>query len=337
MVAAVLASACAAETVELPPPAPIHSQSASPGAPSPTTPTQRERAVADAYTKALVSPRLAALDPLLDDEVLFAFGARNSRGREKVVKQHDEMFGAFDDRRIVMSRIWLTDSTQTINSQALEWTMTGVQARAWMGVAPTGKPVTIQGLTLLWATDDGVITELHVYFDEDVVKAQLGAGPVELRKLAIPAAPAGAPQMLERSGAPPEKANVATFRAMLQALQDNQEAAFLATMSDDVSVFTLDDAEPRRGKDEARSYFRTLRKAVRQVDTVVENAWGVGSFAIVEYAITGLQIAPLHRIGLAGNGALHPLHSQYADILELRDGKVARIWRYSDPASFPSL
>jgi ketosteroid isomerase-like protein len=336
MAGGTLVSACASETVELPPPAPIHWQSSTSTAASPTTPTQKERAVTDAYTKALVSPHVAALGPLLDDEVVFAFGARNSRGREKVMKQHDAMFGAFDDRRIVASRIWLTDSTQTINSQAFEWTMTGVQAREWMGVAPTRKPVTIQGLTLLWATDDGVITELHVYFDEDLVKAQLGAGPVDLRRLPAPAVPAGAPQMFERSGSPQEKANIATFRAMLQALEDNQESAFLATMSDDVGVFTLDE-EPRRGKDEARGAFRTLRRAVRQLDTVVENAWGVGGFGVVEYAITGLQIAPLHRISLAGSGGLHPLHSQYADIVELRGGKIARIWRYSDPVSFPSL
>ena len=332
-----LAPACASETFELPPPAPVHWQAQTQRPASPVEPTQNERAVAETYAKALVSPRFAALGSLLDDEVLFAFGARTTRGRDKVIKQHDEMFGAFDDRRFLTSRAWLTDSTHEINSQAIEWSMTGVQARAWMGVAPTGKHVTIKGLTLLWATDDGVITELHAYFDEDVVKAQLGAGPVDLRGLVTPAAPAAPSQVFERTGRPEEGANVATFRRMLDALEKNEEPVFLGTMSDDVSVTTIDAAQPLRGKDAARSYFRNLRKAVRQVDTVVENAWGVGAFAIVEYSITGLQIAPLPRIALAGGGGLRPLHTQYVDVVEIHDAKIARIWRYSDPAAFSSL
>jgi hypothetical protein len=53
MVISALATACAAETVELPPPAPAYWQSSTATAPSPT------------------SPRFAALGPLLDDEALF--------------------------------------------------------------------------------------------------------------------------------------------------------------------------------------------------------------------------------------------------------------------------
>jgi len=337
MVAWALAPACASETVAVPRAAPVHWQAPGSKVSSPVVPTERERALAQAYAAAIASPHFAALGSLLDDDVHFVFGARNTRGRERVVKQYDDMLGAFDDRRFVPNRVWLTDSTQLLNSQAIEWTMTGVQARAWMGVAPTGKPVTIKGLTLLWPTDDGVISEVHVYFDEDVVKAQLGAGPVELRKVSMPAPTAGTPQMLERAGSAQETANVGAFHAMLRALEDNQEAAFLASMTDDVSVFMLDAADPIRGKDEARSYFKNLRRAVRQVDTVVENAWGVGSFAIVEYSITGLQIAPLRRIPFAGGSGLHPLHTQFVDIAEIHGGKIARIWRYCDPLSFASL
>jgi len=334
----VLAPACASENVPIPRAAPVHWTASAPqAAPSPVVPTQRERALAQAYAAAMASPQFAALGPLLDDDARFVFGAHDKRGRAGVIKEFDDLFGGFDNRRLLTRRCWLTDSTQPINAQAIEWTMTGVQMRTSLGVAPTGKPVTIHGLTLLWTTDDGIISEGHVYFDEDVVKAQLGAGPVALRHLTTPAAPTGPAQVLERTGAAEEKANVATFRAMLQALEDNQESAYLATMTEDVSLFTLDAGEPVRGQGEARSYFKTVRKAIRQVDTVVENAWGVGSFAIVEYSITGLQVAPLPRIAVPAGGALHPLYARFADVAEIHGGKIARIWRYSDPVSFASL
>jgi predicted ester cyclase len=335
--ASVLASACAAETVELPPPAPAHWQtSPTSTTTSPTTPTERERAVADAYAKALASPGLSALGSLLDDEVLFSFGAQNVRGHDHALKAHQDLFGAFDDRRFAVSRVWLTDSRQTLNSQALEWTMTGVQARDWMKVPPTGKRVAFRGLTLLWITDEGVLTEIHTYFDEDVVRAQLGAGPVALRDLPPPIVGPGPPAIKEREGKPEEASNVTSMRQMIQALEDNQESTFVAKVADDLSVLTLDEKEPLHGKEAARTFFRNVHHSVRQVDTVVLNAWGVGPYAIVEYSITGLQIAPFGRVPVAGGGGLHPLHTQYVDVAELRDGKVARIWRYADPRSFGS-
>jgi ketosteroid isomerase-like protein len=273
---------------------------------------------------------------MLDDEVLFTFGARDVRGRERVLRAHDDVFGAFDDRRFAVSRVWLTDSRQLLNSQAIEWTMTGVQAREWMKLPPTGKKVSIRGFTLLWTTDEGVVTEIHAYFDEDVVRAQLGAGPVELRDLPPATVTAGPATIKERQGTPEEAANVASVRVMLQALEDNQEATFVSKVADDLTVVTLDEPQPQQGKETARTFFKNIHRSVRQVDTVVLNEWGAGPFVIVEYSITGLQVAPLRRVALAGGGGLHPLHTQFVDVVEFRDGKVARIWRYADPRSFGS-
>jgi len=337
MVISALATACAAETVELPPAAPVHWQSSASVAPSPAAPTQKERAVADAYTRALASPRLAALGPLLDEEAVFAFGAQSIRGRERVVKAHETMFGAFDGRRFVASRVWLTDSRATLNSQAIEWTMTGAQAREWMKIPPTGKNVVIKGLSLLWATDEGVITEIHVYFDDDVVKAQLGSGPLDIAKLpGSPAPDAQATETRERSGAPEEASNVALVRDMLQALETDKEAEFLSVLADDVDVTSFDGVDAMRGKAAARAYFRSARKSIRELDTVVQNLWGVRSFAIAEYALTGLQIAPWHRVPVPKDGALHPIHAQFVDVAEINRGKVTHIWRYADPSAFLS-
>jgi hypothetical protein len=328
-----LASACSSETVGMWPAPPVHwRHDLGPVATSsPVTPTDKERSLAEVYTRVLASPHFAELGPILDEQAQFSFGARNTHGRERVLKGHEDMFGAFDQRHFVTSRIWLTDSTHPLDSQAFEWTMTGVQARDWMGVAATLKPVVIKGVTLLWTSDNGIITELHVYFDEEVVKAQLGSGPSDLQKLPAPSPDPEPRRVFERSGTQDEGTNVATVRAMIQALEDDKETDFLSTMVDDVEVFTLDSAEAVRGKDAARAHFRTLRKSIRLLDTVIQNAWGVQSFVILEYAIAGLQLAPLRRIAFAAN---HPLHTQFVDIAEMHGGKIARIWRYADPVAF---
>lgn len=331
-----LLSACSSETVAMWPAPPVHFRTEPGPAPSssPIAPTDKERGLADAYTKALASPSFVELGPMIDEQGRFASGAQNTHGRDRVLKGHEEMFGAFDRRYFVTNRVWLTDSTHPLDSQAFEWTMTGVQARAFLGVAPTGKPVVIKGLTLLWTSDDGIITDLHVYFDEEVVRAQLVRGPTDLQKLPAPSPDAEAGQMFERSGTKEESANVATARAMIQALEDDKETTFLSTMDDDVELFTSDRAEPLRGKGPAREYFKTMRRSIRLLDTVIENAWGVRSFVVTEYAITGLQLAPLPRIDFAPG---RPLHTQFVDVAEFRDGRIARIWRFADPIAFASL
>ncbi|HSY42055.1 MAG TPA: nuclear transport factor 2 family protein, partial [Polyangia bacterium] len=328
MALSLLVPSCASETVALPPAAPVHWQGTEAKVPSPIVPTQRERALAEAYAAAITSTSFAKLGAMLSDDVHFLFGERDARGRERVVKSHQELFGAFDNRQLTISRVWLTDSTQLVNSQAFEWTMTGIQARAWMGTAPTGKSVVIRGLTLLWTDDDGVISEIHVYLDEEAVKAELTAGqapaPVALT----------APQVLEHAGTKEEAANVAVARGVLQALEDDKESAFVSSMSDDLDVVMPGTSETVHGKSGARSYFKSTRKSIRQLDTIVQNAWGVGSFVVVEYALAGLQTASSRRPGGTADGALHPLQVHYVDIAELRSGMIARIWRYADRNPF---
>ena len=330
---AALAPACSSDSVAKWPEPPVHwmQQVAAAPAASPVTPTAQERGLAEAYVKALAAPDFDALGSMLEEQAHFAFRGRTTHGRDRVLKGHAEMFGAFDQRKFVATRIWLTDSTHPLDAQTFEWTMTGVQTRDFLGVPATHKPVVIKGITLLWTTDNGVISDLHVYFDEELVKAQLGVGPAELQKLPVPAVDTTAPQILERAGTSEEAANAKLMRTMVQALEDNKEAVFLSLMADDVQFCTMDHAEPGIGKKAASDYFRAMRRSIRLLDTVIENAWGVQSFAVAEYAITGLQYAPFPRVAFAEG---RPLHTQFADVAEIHDGRIARIWRYDDPIGF---
>jgi len=319
-----LAASCATDRVPLPPPPPVDWQSLERQPPSDTSSekaTEKERAAAELYAKALTSD-FAQLAAMLDEDAHFSFGAKDTRGRGRVVGAHDELFGAFDQRRLALSRVLRTD-----RSQSLEWTFSGVQARTWMGIAPSQRPVAFKGVTLLWTNDDGSLSDVHVYFDPAIVKAQLGVGASELQKLPPPAVSSGAPQVFEQAGTREETANVALVRAMLKALEDNQESAFLSPLASDVEVFALDRPEAVRGKDPMERLFKMMRKAIGDLDTVVQNAWGVQQFAVVEYSIAGLQLAPLGRISYVPNRLFN---ARLVDIAEVREGKIARIWRYDD-------
>src|SRR5579884_3899494 len=130
-----VSAACSSEAAN-PPPAPVdwHAFDAPHGPVAATQgPTARERAVGEAYANALTSPGLSELAPRLAGDVHFSFpGMSDTRGRDGVLKAHETLFGSFDRRAIAVSRLLRTDSETTV-----EWTMTGVQARDWMGVPAT--------------------------------------------------------------------------------------------------------------------------------------------------------------------------------------------------------
>jgi ketosteroid isomerase-like protein len=319
---------CSSETVAQPPPPPVnwnalHVQpTVDAGA---DIVSAKERALPDAYAAALSSQGFAQLGPLLDDEAHFASpGMDDARGRSAVVHAHEILLGSFDQRRLSVGRVWRTPSEQTI-----EWTFSGTQERDWLGVPATHRAATFKGLTLLWTKDDGSIVDVHLYVDVAVVKAQLGVGPKDLLALQPPLPGGGAPQVFEQVGSAEEKANVAAIRASLDALEKNDEAAYSGAMTEDVEVHTPERAQPFRGRDGAKAYFKAMHKAIGQLDTTVDGIWGVGQFVVVEYSVAGEQIGPLGWIAPQRDKVIR---LQVADVDEMRDGKIARVWRYDNPA-----
>jgi ketosteroid isomerase-like protein len=308
------------------------------------TATDKERAVAESYAAALSSPGFAKLGPVLDPAAHFAFpGMPDARGREAVVRAHDALLGAFDARAITITRLWLTDSAQT-----LEWTMSGRQERPFEGTQPTHRTIVFRGLTILWTKDDGSVTDVHVYFDVAVVRAELGAGPGGTSSPAGRARPAtesptsaevptdatsGPPQTFEQTGSSEEQQSVACVRSTLDALEQSQEPAYLQAMTDDVDVVTPGRPKPTHGKDDARAYFRAIHQSIGQLDTTVDSAWGIADFAVVEYQMTGEQLAPLGGVPVQKDRVVR-VH--LVDVVQMRAGKIARIWRYDNPVEIAS-
>ncbi len=327
-VASLLLAACSSENTSAPPPAPVdwrafdaphgHASAAA-------GPTARERAVAEAYARALATPGFAELGPRLAGDVHVAFpGMPDGRGREAVLKAHETLFGAFDRRAVAVTRLLRTDSETTV-----EWTMTGVQAQPWMGVPATGKPVAFPGVTLLFTKDDGTLSDVHVVFDVAVVKAQLGVGPKELLALPPSAPPTGSPAVVEQTGGPDEARGVQVARATLDALKKGDEAAYLDATTPDVTVQTSERAAPLHGRDELKAWFRAMHKSIGQLDTTVDNAWGVGPYVVLEYFVAGEQLAAIEGIPAQHDRVVR---LSVVDVLEMHDGKIARAWRYENPA-----
>lgn len=318
----VAAAACGAETVARPPPPPVDWASfegrAEPVAAKAMVASPPERSAALAYIEALASPQFRDLGRVLDEEAHFMYaGFRDARGRDRVVNAHRGLLGLFAERRFVLRRVLLTDS-----SQAVEWTMTADDAASH-------RPVGINGLSLLWTKDDGSVTDIHAYYDDAVLQAQAGRGPKALSGLlptATPLETAGA--LIEQGRTAEENDNVALVRALLDAFASGDEGAYVAKLSDDVEVVTPESSQPSRGKERERAYVRSMHRAIGHIDAMVDNAWGVGPFVVAEYHIVGEQRA---AIGLVPARKENLVKMFIVDVVELVQGKIARIARYDNP------
>src|SRR5262249_38299376 len=148
----------------------------------------KERKAAEAYIKGLESSGFSELRSVVDEDAHFAFvGFKDVHGRDNVIKAHQAVLSAFESRRFVVSRGFLTEG-----SHVLEWTMAGVHSS-------TQKPVTFRGVSLLWTKDDGAISDVHMYFDEALVNAQVGSGPKQLASVTPPQMPSGGTQEIEQA------------------------------------------------------------------------------------------------------------------------------------------
>jgi hypothetical protein len=192
----------------------------------------------------------------------------------------------------------------------------------------THRPVAIKGLTLLWTKDDGSLSDVHLYFDEALIAAQLGHPPKALQSVPPPAVPSGTEE-IEKTRAPAEGADVKVVRDLLEAYENRNETSYLAALDDDVDLHLLETVKPLHGKNDLRQQMRAAHKAIAQLDTSIDNVWGIGQFVVVEYHVVGEQRAPIGWIPSQKDNLIKMF---IVDLIELRGGKVAHVWRYDNPA-----
>jgi steroid delta-isomerase-like uncharacterized protein len=326
--AALALGACGSSDVEQPPAAPVDPRIYQPAAVAAPvaikSPFERERETLEGFGRAIVEPDLKALAPLFDPDADMSFpGMPDASDRDGLLKSMGDLFGAFSDRKYGASRIW-----QRGEAAVVEWTMLGTQSGEWMGVKASGKRVGIRGVTLYWFKLNGLINDVHVYFDVGSVLAQLGAAPK-----GIDAPPAGWPasvpakaDVFVADGTEQEKKNVHTLNASYDALEAKNDAGFLAPFADDVDVFRLDRVAPERGKDERRKFAKWVERGLSSLAQNPTNAWGVGPYAIEEYTITGVNSGPIAGTPPSG----HSLQLHYVDVDEMKDDKIVRVWTYGN-------
>ena len=161
------------------------------------------------------------------------------------------------------------------------------------GVASARGHVAFDGITFLSTTDEGTITDVHVYFDVASVKAQLRAAPEKLANQQMLKETSASTSIVKAMNTSEETENVATVRAMLDSLERRDDAAYVHSLADSIEESVPDRAVMLHGKDEVRGRTKALIRAISQLDTTIHSANGADRFVVVEYTISGVLVGPL--------------------------------------------
>jgi ketosteroid isomerase-like protein len=286
------------------------------------SPVERDRASAADFGRAMGDGDTKTLTSLLDPDVDFSFpGMSGATERNGTLQAISDLFGAFTARKYAASRVW-----QIGEAAVVEWTMTGLQTGPWIGVTPAQKPVAIRGVSLLWFNLNGLINEVHIYFDCGAVLAQLGSPPNNAIQTGPPAVLAPSPTLTIAGGTQEEKTNVAIVNASWDALEVKNEASYMAPFADTVEVTRFDRAGAEVGKEERRKFFRWVTTGISSLAQTPLNAWGAGNFVIEEYTLGGVHSGKLTPTPPSGR----TLRLNYLDIDEVQNGKITHIWTYGN-------
>lgn len=301
-----------------PPPAPTTTVATPPPAPKPTM-AEMQAAAAKTVSEALNAHDAKKYAGMFaEDGVYMMAGIGEMKGRGEVEKQIQQWFDGFKDMKFAFTRAWMKG-----DMAAYEWAWSGTHTGEFMGMKPTEKQAGVTGVTLVWFNPDGTMKRANQYSDSTTMLTQLGI--VKGKARPVPTMAANMDSWAAK-GTPEEDKNVDVFKAMMGAMEAKKEADFLATATDDVEWNDMTTPEAHKGKADAKKAFAMLTKAFPDMKSTATTTMGVGDMALVEYTLTGTMKGPMGPIPAKNK----PVTMHGLQILQIKDGKVAKGWDYSN-------
>jgi ketosteroid isomerase-like protein len=221
-------------------------------------------------------------------------------GAAAIAGANEALWAEFPDVRTAWSRAWLQGDVLIVESA---WT--GTNDGAAPGKKPTHKIVGVATVTLSWLLPDGRIRQQRVYADEGSIAMQLGTG-------ATGRPFGGLPTTRERhdaTGSATEESNVAAIQ--------NGLATKAASFADDAELVDYSHVGSLPEKKGAGRWIALRTGPLGAPRVTLTHVFGVGDAVICEYEVAGSK-----------EGRPGTVHG--VEVLEIKDGKVARALRYRD-------
>jgi len=242
----------------------------------------------------------------MHDAVITIHGSAELRGRGAIEQHEVDLLREFPSARLAFYDMWQKGPLAVVH---------------YAVNCPTrsGQAVGHEGLLFYRFHRSGLIEEERRYLDSLTPLAQMGMlGAVPARALPVLASElrthvAGDSRV--------EGANVATVMAGFAALDSRAEAAFLATLAENVVLDDLVYPQPFVGQQLVKTWFRTWTGAVPDAKSEITSILGVGESVLVETVVRGTLKGELLWLRPAKEAfAVHR-----AAIVQVRAGKFTHV------------
>ncbi|MBI2393523.1 MAG: ester cyclase [Deltaproteobacteria bacterium] len=337
---AVTIVACGGEEAAAPPPAtppPAPVASAPAPAPTPTAPAEPPPAPKPSLAemqKTAITNSVAAFNAhdakkaaadYSDDAVMATPGMKGmeeTKGKAEIEKFFAGLFTGFPDMKIGYSRVF-----QRGDVLVAEWASAGTNTGEFMGQPATGKKIGFNAASIFWFDANGKVKREHVYYDAMTMMGQMGQGDPKMKVRPPAEVPGGEPTWLTAAEDPK---TVAAAKGMYEAWEKKDQKAFMDVITDDTVAVMYGEPADQKGKAPAKKAFTEFTKAFPDMKMTTSNQWGFGDIVITEAAGTGTMKGPVMGMKPTNkSGTTHML-----DIVEMKDGKVAKIISYSNNLEF---
>jgi predicted ester cyclase len=186
---------------------------------------------------------------------------------------------------------------------------------------PTNKPIAISMAHVVALDESGRIDREWIVYDHLTMLAQLELVPFAARAR-VPADQRGG-EVVVASGAAPEAANLAAYRAADDAFNRHDAAGFAAGLADELTWF--DASQPQDlGKADALAAAQTLWRGFSDLNRAVTSAWAAGDYVVATGTLRGTNDGPVSLFGIEASGKAVAV--SYVEVAHFTGGKRDRSW-----------
>ena len=299
-----------------PPPVEAPKKADPPPAPKPTMAELQGKAMKN-LTDSFNDGKAYSANFAEDGLVMFP-GMPEAKGRDAIAKAHQGFADGFADLKIGWTRTFTKG-----NVIVSEWVAAGTNSKDMMGVKASNKPVGLNGATVTWFNDDGLIKEMHLYVDTVTMMGQVGAMKQKVR--AVAALPASTDAKNSKGGGDEDK-NLELAKGTYAALDAKKEADFLATVDDAAEYDDFTQPTTFKGKADAKKFFQMWTKAIPDQKNAITNQWAFEDYVVTEFNTTGTQKGPIGPIKATGK----PVNLHGVDIMKFANGKMVHGATYAN-------
>ena len=245
---------------------------------------------------------------------------------DAVIEWFKGQYTAFPDMKM-QPQLVLVNGRNILAVGLLTGTHTGPMKTPMGEVPATNKKIGQLMFHRLTIDDENRANEEWAYFDPATMASQLGLLPKEAPPLraAMDKGLDGAPIVVVAADDDKEKKNLDAVKKAHATFLTHKVPDIMAMWADDGLQSDQAEAKDYKGKKEVQAATEAFMKAFPDFKTTGEPAlYAAGDYVVMTGAFEATNSGPLGKMKATNK----KVSGQFADVMELKDGKVAKLWRF---------